>query len=87
MAKMSDMVISVVQTSTTLSSFQVSDASTKSEVLFAIHPRTSNLVEIDPSQTWFWAPDWLADEIMIDRELENGEYDEFDNIDDFIKSI
>jgi len=55
--------------------------------MYAIHPITNTLVEINPEQAWFWSPEWIAEEMVVDEELRLGEYEEFDNIDDFIDSL
>jgi hypothetical protein len=60
---------------------------TSSKTMYAIHPITNTFVEIDPDQVWFWSPEWLAEEMKVDEELRSGEYEEFDNIDDFIDSL
>jgi hypothetical protein len=41
----------------------------------------------DPSQWWFWTPEWQADERQVDAELAAGQYEEFDNMDDFLASL
>lgn len=44
-------------------------------------------IEIDPEQWWFWTDEWQAAEKQADIDLANGDYEEFDNIDDFINSL
>ncbi len=60
---------------------------TASKTMYAVHPITNTLVEINPEQVWFWSPEWLAEEMAVDEELRLGEYEEFDNIDDFTDSL
>jgi hypothetical protein len=54
---------------------------------YAIHPDTKERVEIDPEQAWFWTEEWQEGERKVDEYLRRGEYEEFDNIDDFIDSL
>lgn len=58
-----------------------------SEKYFAIHPQTNAVVEIDPDQLYFWTDQWQAGEREVDDHLAAGEYEEFDDIDDFIASL
>lgn len=57
------------------------------KVIFRIDPHTGELVEIDPEQLWFWTEEWQAKEREVDEELRRGDYEVFDNIDDFIDSL
>lgn len=57
------------------------------ETLYAVHPVTHQLVEIDPEQTWFWTAEWQADEMRVEEELASSEYEDFDSIDDFLASL
>ncbi len=45
------------------------------------------LIEIDPLQAWFLRPEWQDDETQAEEDLRNSDYEEFDNIDDFIDSL
>ncbi len=45
------------------------------------------LMQVDPEQWWFWTPEWQAGERIVDKELRTGEYEEFDNMDDFLASL
>ena len=63
------------------------DQSSASESVYAFNPIVNSFVEIDPLQAWFWEPSWLADELKADKELRRGDYEEFDNVDDFIDSL
>ena len=40
-----------------------------------------------PSQWWFWTPEWQAGERLVDEELRTGQYEVFDNMDDFLASL
>ena len=64
------------------------DATSKiDEVVFVVHPQTGRIVEIDPEQLWFWTPEWQAGERLVDEELRSGQYEEFDNMDDFLATL
>lgn len=64
-----------------------SEHSTASRSMYAVHPIANTLVEINPEQAWFWSPEWLKGEMAVDEELRLGDFEEFDNIDDFINSL
>lgn len=75
-------------TKTSSAFFEISSRhSTESKAMYAVHPITKMLVEIDPEQAWFWSPEWLAEEMVVNDELRFGKYEEFDNLDDFIDSL
>ncbi len=75
-------------TRTSTESIKVSrEQSDSSKAMYAFNPITKALVEIDPTQAWFWKSAWLAEEIQAEEELNSGEYEEFDNIDEFIDSL
>ena len=40
-----------------------------------------------PDQAWFWTDEWQKGEREVDEALANGEYDEFDNVDELIKDL
>jgi hypothetical protein len=54
---------------------------------YVIHPQSGERVEIDPEQAWFWTEEWQAKEREADKDLREGRYEEFDNLDDFINSL
>lgn len=56
-------------------------------IWYVIHPVTGAQVEIDPEQEWFWTTEWQSGEREVDDELRTGNYEEFDDIDDFIDSL
>lgn len=43
--------------------------------------------EIDPDQLWYWAPAWQLMEFEAENDLQNGDYDDFQTMDDFIESL
>lgn len=47
----------------------------------------SYLSERDPDQAWFWTPEWQAGEREADEDLQTGNYEDFDSIDDFIAAL
>jgi hypothetical protein len=60
-------------------------------VLFIEIPATSQVAESPPfeddGQSWYWSAEWQAMEKEADENLKNGEYEDFDTIDDFIASL
>ena len=60
---------------------------TGSDAWYAFHPITGELVEIDSEQLWFWTPEWLAGERMVEEDLRLGRYEDFDNMDDFLATL
>ena len=56
-------------------------------VWYAIHPISSERVEIDSNQLWFWTAEWQAKEREADEDVRLGRYEEFENMDDFIDSL
>ena len=58
-----------------------------SEKWYAIHPKTGETVEIDPEQAYFWTEAWQEGERQVDKDLAEGNYETFDDIDDFIASL
>lgn len=49
---------------------------------YRYNPFTKSIVEIDPSQTWFWTPEWLTGELEVEEEISSGKIEIFDNIED-----
>lgn len=56
-------------------------------VLVIVHPKTFELVEIDPDQAWFWAREWQQLEREADADLAEGDFEEFDDLDTFLSSL
>lgn len=79
----------------TPSEFNVEIATTRRQVYIylgatvpvIVHPKTSELVEIDPDQAWFWTREWQQKEREVDNDLNNGHYEEFDDLDSFFSSL
>ena len=42
---------------------------------------------IDSDQAWWWHEDWQKDERRADKDLAEGRYKKFDNVDDLIKEL
>jgi predicted transcriptional regulator len=40
-----------------------------------------------PGQEWFWAEAWQKMEREVEEELEAGNYETFDNMEDFLKEL
>ena len=54
---------------------------------YIIHPKSGNLVGIDPDQLWFWTEEWRAGERDVDEHLQLGRYEDFDSMDDFLATL
>ena len=39
--------------------------------------------EIDPAQLWFWTEEWQEGERRAEEDLTHGNYEDFNNLDDF----
>jgi len=65
----------------------VNGATTPEITFLTIHPQTGELVKIRRDQLWFWSTDWQAGERQVDQEIANGDYEEFDTIEEFISSL
>jgi hypothetical protein len=63
------------------------EQSNSSKALYAFNPILNTIVEIDPNQVWFWKSEWLNGEIVSEKEFLTGDFEEFDNIEDFIDSL
>ena len=63
------------------------DESDSIKTMYAYNPITKTLVEIDPTQAWFWQPDWLNSELEVNQELSSGNFEEFDDLDALIDSL
>lgn len=55
--------------------------------VYIIHPINGKILEVDPNQLWFWTSEWQAGERQAESELLAGEYDDFDNLDDFFEDM
>lgn len=49
---------------------------------YRFNPFTNSIVEIDPTQAWFWTPDWLEGELEVEKEILSGTIEVFENIED-----
>lgn len=52
-----------------------------------VHPKTFELVEIDPHQAWYWTREWQQMEREVDADLANGDFEEFEDLDSFFSSL
>lgn len=41
----------------------------------------------DENQAWFWTEEWQRGEDMVDDYIQRGEFEEFNNMDDFLRSL
>jgi len=49
------------------------------------HLRSGCDVQMEAAeQDYFWTPEWQADEKEVDDQLDRGEYETFDSIDDML---
>ncbi len=57
--------------------------------LFGRLRREANLqaVDLPDDQAWFWTKEHQAKEQMVDEQLRQGEYKEFNNVDDLINDL
>ncbi|MBM3188561.1 MAG: hypothetical protein FJZ90_07565 [Chloroflexi bacterium] len=60
---------------------------TSGQVLYALHPQKKEFVRIDPSQAWFWTPEWQAGESAVDADLAEGRYEEYGSIAEFLAAL
>ena len=44
-------------------------------------------VAIDRSQAYFWSKRWQKAELEAEEDLQQGHYQDFDNMDDFLRSL
>jgi hypothetical protein len=57
------------------------------DVMYILHPMTQKLVEIDPEQRWFWTEEWQIGERQVEQDLAAGDYEDFENMDDFFADM
>lgn len=55
--------------------------------LMVVYDFVNYLAERDPDQAWFWTPEWQAGEREADEDLQTGNYEDFDSMDDFITAL
>lgn len=56
-------------------------------ILYVIHPITREPVQIEPEQRWFWREEWQTGELQVEDDLAAGEYQDFENMDDFFADM
>ena len=54
---------------------------------FAATVGADQRVEIDPDQAYFWTPECQAKEREADEDIARGDYEDFDNMEDFLSSL
>ncbi len=55
--------------------------------LMVVYDFVSYLAERDLDQAWFWTPAGQAGERAADEDLQSGNYEDFDNMDDLITAL
>jgi hypothetical protein len=65
----------------------VTQTNESENIVYAKHPITRELVEIDPAQRWFWTEEWQLGERQVEKDLAAGNYEDFDNMDDFFADM
>lgn len=45
------------------------------------------MVITEQSQSWYWLPDWQKMESEADQNLKDSDFEEFDDLDEFIASL
>ncbi len=49
--------------------------------------REGEVIEIDPSQSWFWSREWQVGEKKVDQYIERGEIETSDTMKEFLSSL
>ncbi len=83
---LSKFCVSVEQTAKNFFSWN-QQMDTYNNPVYIIHPTGGKLLEVDPNQLWFWTSEWQAGEQQVESELIAGEYEDFDNLDDFFRDM
>ncbi|MCP4370396.1 MAG: hypothetical protein GY797_20125 [Deltaproteobacteria bacterium] len=52
-----------------------------------INPNSFKMVITEQGQHWYWLPDWQKMEDEADQNLKDGDYEDFDDIDEFVASL
>ncbi len=53
--------------------------------VFMFSPK--RMIDINPHQAWFWNERWQSGERKADKDIKNGDFETFENIDDFKKEL
>jgi len=46
-----------------------------------------NIQAISTNQEWFWTEEWQAGERKVDEYIKLGEYEEFDTMEEFLRTL
>lgn len=46
-----------------------------------------NIQAISTNQEWFWTEEWQAGERRVDEYIEIGDYEEFDTMEEFLRTL
>lgn len=57
------------------------------ELCMRVHPKTGEVVEIDPEQAWFWTDEWQAGEREADADIAAGRVTSYYSIEEFLEDI
>lgn len=45
------------------------------------------IIMVNPDQLWFWSDEWQAGERRVDEYIRSGNVQEFDTMEDFLRSL
>jgi hypothetical protein len=65
-------------------------SSSEEQIIFVedeFNPNSFQMVVTKQAQSWYWLPDWQKMENEADQNLRDGDYEDFDNLDEFIASL
>jgi AbrB family looped-hinge helix DNA binding protein len=62
------------------------------EVEFQLEGNTARIVpirtiKVPREQAWFWSPEWQAKEIEAEEDLQNGQYEDFESVENLLKDL
>lgn len=68
-------------------SFKDNTSETTVTFFYPLTLKEAEIKEKSDDQAWYWSAWWRAMEIEADKNLEEGDYEDFENLDDFIASL
>lgn len=62
------------------------------EIEFELEGNTARIVpirtiKVPREQAWFWSPEWQRKEIEAEKDLRNGQYEDFESVEDLLKDL
>ena len=69
-----------------LSSSDVASSTNEAKVFIPIL-HEGRIIMIDPEQSWYWTDEWQAGERRVDEYIRNGDYDTFDTMEEFLRTL